>query len=38
MDIRVQQISLFHEFVYYLVDSHLIVPGALTVDNVEGLE
>ena len=38
MDIRVQQISLFHEFVYYLVDSHLIVPGALTVHNIEGLE
>jgi len=38
MDIRAQQISLFHVFVYYLVDSHLIMPGALTVYNVEGLE
>ena len=38
MDIGAQQISLFHVFVFYLVDSHLIVPGALTVHNVEGLE
>ena len=38
MDIGAQQISLFHDFVFYLVDSHLIVPGALTVHNVEGLE
>ena len=37
MDIGAQQISLFHVFVFYLVDSHLIVPGALTVHNVEGL-
>ena len=38
MDIKAQQISLFHVFVYYLVDSQLIVPGALTVHNVENLE
>ena len=39
MDIRAQRISLFHEFVYYLVDSSFkIVPGALTVHNVESLE
>ena len=34
-----QQISLFHVFVYYLVDYQLpTVPGALTVNDVEGLE
>ena len=38
MDIKAQQISLFRGFVYYLVDSQLIVPGVLTVHNVEGLE
>ena len=37
MDIRAQQISLFHVFVYYLVDSHLIVPGALTVHTLKVL-